>query len=106
MYDVANNLFSSRRFRAYRKGLKQRRVIPSACPSLLTLPISIFAPQCGDGGRCTLIRRSGGYFCFSRILPQFDVRLQLPHHFLELHEVERLRAVANGFLRCGMHLHD
>src|SRR5260370_40841792 len=98
MYDVANNLFSSRRFRAYRKGLKQRRVIPSACPSLLTLPISIFAPQCGDGGRCTLIRRSGGYFWFSRILPQFHVRLPLPHPFLAVHQVGGPPAHRNGFL--------
>ncbi len=50
---------AARRFRRYRKGLKQRRVIPSACPSILTLPISIFAPQCGEGGRCPLIRRDG-----------------------------------------------
>ena len=35
-----------------------------------------------------------------------NVRLQILHHFLELREVERLRAVTNGFFWRGMYFHD
>src|SRR5271170_4543376 len=50
-------------------------------------------------GRC-------GVFSCSGRLPQLNVRLQLVHHFLELRNVERLRAIADGLFRCGVHFHD
>src|SRR5438445_6746442 len=48
----------------------------------------------------------GGDFRLSRFVPELNVWLQVVHHFLELREVQRLRAVADGFLRRGMHFHD
>ncbi len=40
---------------------------------------------------------------FPRVLPQLDVRLQSLHHFCELWQVQRLRAVADCFFRSRMH---
>src|SRR6267142_1669239 len=48
----------------------------------------------------------GGDFRLSRFVPQLNVRRKLLHHFLKLCEVQRLCAVANGFLWRGMHFHD
>ena len=50
--------------------------------------------------------RNRCYFFFPRLLPKMNVRLQVLHHFLELRDVQRLRSVADGFLRRGMHFHD
>src|SRR5882724_6485563 len=48
----------------------------------------------------------GGDFRLSRFVPELNVWLQVVHHFLELREIERLRTIADGFLRRGMHFHD
>src|SRR5260370_642742 len=50
--------------------------------------------------------RGLGHFRLSRFVPQLNIRLQVLHHFLELRDIQRLRAVADGLLRRGMHLHD
>jgi predicted transcriptional regulator len=50
-------------------------------------------------------RRCGVFFCSGR-LPQRNVRLQFVHHFLELRNVQRLRAVTDRFFRRGMHFYD
>src|SRR5580704_17333531 len=41
-----------------------------------------------------------------RRLPELDIRLQILHHFLELWNIKRLRAVADRFFWRGVYLHD
>lgn len=48
----------------------------------------------------------GGGFCHARCFPKFEVGLQIEHHFPELAEIERLRAIADGLLRRRMHFHQ
>lgn len=43
---------------------------------------------------------------FPRFVPQMNVRLQFLHHFLELGQVQRLRSVADRFLRRRVNFHD
>ncbi len=50
--------------------------------------------------------RSGGHLRLSRFVPQVNVRFKILHHFLELREVERLRAIADRFLRRGMRFYN
>jgi uncharacterized protein len=50
--------------------------------------------------------RSCCHFCPSRFAPKTNIWLQVLHHFLELHDVQRLRAVTDGFFRRRMHFHD
>ena len=57
------------------------------------------APKC-------LLRGGGEGFGFARRSPKGDVGLQVLHHFLELRQVQGLRAIADGFFGRGMHFHD
>src|SRR6202158_2963618 len=50
--------------------------------------------------------RGGEGFALARCLPQLDVGTQIEHHAFELNQVQGLRAVADGFFRCGMDFDD
>ena len=53
------------------------------------------------GSRC-----SGDGVELARGFPQCDVGFQLTHHFVEAGEVEGLSAIADGFFRMGVDLHN